>query len=224
MTRDKAMEMLKKLLALADNAGSPGEAQAALSAAMKHATRHGLDLDEVRRSGDEDDEMHELVYKTKRPPIYIVTLVNELAKMCGCCMFTEPDGVYVWGRGRDRTVCKTLANATIDTMDQQHNRASRKSRRGVERVSFCQAFIEQLLERMAEAQNEVLDSCRTKALAIIAPRDRSLEAEKHATDALGLSKKSHRMPPKDHVSAALGADAAHRTKLPGEHQELGDGE
>lgn len=224
MTRDKAMEMLKKLLALADNAGSPGEAQAALSAAMKHATRHGLDLDEVRRSGDEDDMMRELVYKSKRPPFYVLTLINELGKMCGCCMFMARDGVYVWGRERDRTICKTLANATIDTMDQQHDRASRKTKRGVDRASFCQAFIEQLLERMAEAQNEVLDSVRTKALAIITPRERAIKSYEEACDALGLETAKVRKPPKDHVSAALGADAAHRTKLPGEHQELGDGE
>ena len=219
MTREQALDKVKKLLALADRAGTQGEAQAALAQAMALATKHGITEQEARAE-ENTKEQWTLVYRAKRTPYHIKNLIDGVAKMCGCMMFLGDDGIYVWGRASDRMVAKTIALATIDTMHAWHDRTERKRGKSVDKPSFCLAFVDQLLERLQEAQNEVLDSVRTKALAVITPEDRMLNA-KREMDATGAFKPAPQaIPPKHGASAALGADAASKTRLPGEHIAL----
>lgn len=222
MTRDEVLDRLRKLHNLAQRAGTPGEAQAALAAAMKLATKYGIEPHEL----ETETKLHDLLFAKRGASTASKILLLGIARMTGCHAFIDGDAdqYAVTGRAVDRAVCKLLVLASLDTMDRQFNIAKR-TKSWVQKRSFTEAFAETLLERMLEAHNEVMDSVvHTKALAIITPDDRVLQAAQELERA-GYVSSGKKVPAygdakQDAASRALGADAASKTKLPGQHESI----
>ncbi len=214
MTRDEALDKLRKLHGLAKRASTPGEAQAALAQAAGIATRYGIAKEEL----EVEERFYSVVMGSHRKNIGVHTLFNGITELCGCCGFMHDGNFVLAGRSKDRETAKILILASVDTMEAQLSRQPR----GTKKAPFCSAFADVLLERMKEAQNEVMETVRTKALAVIGPKERQLNAEMQASEELGGFEESHIHEKHDPVSRARGAGAAEKTRLPGEHEAIDD--
>lgn len=222
MTRDEVLDRLRKLHNLAQRAGTPGEAQAALAAAMKLATKYGIEPHEL----ETETALYDSLFPVKGASAAAKILLSGISAMTGCYAFINGDAreFVVSGRPVDRSVCKLLVLASLDTMERQFNIAKR-TKSWVQKRSFTEAFAETLLDRMYEAHNEVMDAAvHTKALAIVTPDDRRLQAAQELEDrgfkfqASGVKTRGDAK--QDAASRALGADAASKTKLPGQHESI----
>lgn len=214
MTRDEALDKLRKLRRLAERAGTQGEAQAALVAAAKLATRFSVQEAELEM----DEALFTILRSSKGLNQAAEALLIHVCRMCGVFPVNTDDGVAIYGRQQDREVAKIVVLASLDTLESQFRKIRERFPR-TKKGPFSIAFVQVLLERMDEAQNEVLDSIRTKALAVIPPKDRALTAQEECP--LDTRKgKPKASPIDDPVSRARGAGAAENVKLPGEHKGI----
>lgn len=187
MTPDKALDRVRKLLALAT---SPNVHEAAAAAAQAQAliTRHRLEgwLDAERAIADDPDPIADArdepldVARKQRP--WKVVLASALADVNGCLAYTlERDAdqaIVLVGRARDRAAVVTLwawLLRRIEWLSATHGEGRPRRWHEAFRVGAVDA-ISQRLRATTAAEH---DATEGTALAII---DRALEAERAALE------------------------------------------
>lgn len=88
--RDQIIEKVRKILALAERAGTEGEAFAAMNKVQEMFTRHNLELDDIKGS-DEESFTHDFK-EYEWNASWIRTTCAGIAKLYFCHMYYEPHG------------------------------------------------------------------------------------------------------------------------------------
>ncbi len=187
VTPEKALDRVRKLLALAT---SPNvhEAASAAAKAQELITRHRLEqwLDAERGVQEDPDPIVDArtepldVARRQRP--WKVVLAVALAEVNGCLAYTlsrgSDEAIVLVGRGRDRAAVATLwawLLKRIEWLSATHGEG--RPRRWHE--AFRVGAVDAIAERLRATDAAAHDEAQGAALAII---DRAIEAERAALD------------------------------------------
>lgn len=187
MTPDKALDRVRKLLALAT---SPDVHEAATAAAQAQAliTRHRLEawLDAERDAADDPDPIADArdepldVARKQRP--WKLVLASALAEVNGCLAYTlelnTGQAIVLVGRARDRAAVAALwawLVRRIEWLSATHGEG--RPRRWHE--AFRVGAVDAISRRLRESDAAVHDGSEGAALAIV---DRAIEARRAALE------------------------------------------
>lgn len=166
MTDDKALATIKKLLRLAENAGTQEEAEAAAAKAQALMTQHAIsaamigdkysDEQPITMSKDEEDGAIDLM---GRLPEWRTSIVRGLTRMNGCWFYTgyrRGGRTYeVVGQKADRDNVKYLYQWIAREVDHAAKREA-LGRGKVWANNFRIGMVERILERMREAKQNTI--------------------------------------------------------------------
>lgn len=236
----KIHDKIRKLLSLADRAGTPGEAHAAAAGAARIMARHGLEADDVPVEDDDnaiDGTNPRTVFRVdgrSSMPTWIQQLGIELATICGCYSWKryivrQSVTIEAVGRKRDLDTLAVLFPAlvhTIKTLTRKKARDVQRRRVPFSPASYSKGLVAGIVRRMQDAQNEVMDEVLRTVRSALRPVDWADRAKEAVDRKIKVARKGRRF---DMNSAASGYVDAKMVQVPGEHEaiagqlSLGDG-
>lgn len=231
--RQRDADRLRKLLHLAENAGTEGEAMAAATAAAKLMASRGLteeDAETIRRSPDRDTiNAENIISFGARRPQWMELLAVNICRLSGCFAWIvrtrefQPSKLkwrsefclHAAGRAEDLAISKALIPAFAQVVREVSLRSTR-ARQG--RASYQLGLAIGLSERMGSVQNLVLERIRRSSRSALEPVDRVAQARAAAGPEKLLSASPLRVA---HTTAFVhGIQDADDIKLPGQQHAL----
>jgi hypothetical protein len=182
MHNAKAIDKIRKLLALASNAGTPEEAATALAAAQREAARAALTEEEVRLASTPTPATAPHVPPVSRMvhvaegqvATWRALLCGHLSQANGCTYLVyqghtrDPDGTYralrglkVWGRPADVDLVDTMLAIIGGQVDALAKRAGVKGRTGLN--NFRLGAVQVIGERVRAAATETRQALEAEA-------------------------------------------------------------
>lgn len=231
--RARDAQRLHKLLHLANNAGTEGEAMAAATAAAKLMASRGLteqDAETVSRNpGRASIEAVEILCFGRRTPPWLELLSGGICRLSGC--FAWVTGTRQLDAGKQRAYSTftlraagrpedlAIARALVPSFAQVVREIGvRRHRRRQGRSAYRLGLAVGLLDRMESVQNDVLERVRRSSRGALEPIDRVSQARA----AIGLDglKEARPVSASDGTAVASGMRDAKNIKLPGQHHAL----